>query len=94
MPNDGSVPYKLLDEKKAAEFLGISPGMMRRLRLDGRVAFIRIGPRLVRYRREDLITFVETSATTHQTTAKDVSRGQTIDRTSMRIARMGASPPL
>ena len=89
MPNDGPEPYRLLDEKGAVEFLGISPGMMRKLRLDGRVAYIRIGSRLVRYRKEDLIAFVETSATTDQATEKETPKSQSIDRASMRIARMG-----
>lgn len=93
MPNDGPETYKLLDERGAAQFLGISAGMMRKLRLDGRVAYIPIGSRLVRYRKEDLVTFIETSAITHQVAEKEMPRRQTIDRASMRIARMGSPRP-
>ena len=55
-------PYRLLTEKQAAEFLGVSPGVMRNLRVSGRVSYIRLSTRLCRYRKEDLVKFIEESA--------------------------------
>ena len=55
-------PIRLLTEKQAAEYLGISHEMMRRLRVTGRVAYIKLSTRLYRYRKEDLRTFVQESA--------------------------------
>ena len=51
----------LLDEKSAAQYLGCSVGMMRKWRLFGNgPVFCKLG-RLVRYRAEDLIAFVDAS---------------------------------
>jgi hypothetical protein len=55
---------ELLDERQAAKSLGCSIGMMRKFRLLGcGPAFCKIG-RLVRYRQEDLIAYVESNRIT------------------------------
>jgi len=49
----------MLNERQAADYLKCSVGMMRKLRRFGNgPAFCKLG-RLVRYRVEDLATFVE-----------------------------------
>jgi hypothetical protein len=49
---------KLHDERSAANLLGCSVGLLRKFRLfGGGPTFIRIG-RLVRYKEEDLISFL------------------------------------
>jgi len=53
---------KLKDEKKAAEFLGCSVALLRRMRREGRgPRFTRVG-RLVRYPETWLLEYVEKNA--------------------------------
>ncbi len=51
---------ELLDEKQTAEFLGVAPGTLSVWRSAGRynIPFIKVG-HLVRYRRADLETWLE-----------------------------------
>lgn len=59
-PSATVIPHQtLLTPKEAAEFLGLTPRFleMRRYRGDGPL-FIRISGRVIRYRREDLETWV------------------------------------
>jgi predicted DNA-binding transcriptional regulator AlpA len=50
----------LLDAKNGAAFLGISVRKFYQLRAQGALpAPVRLGERTVRYRRSDLVTFVE-----------------------------------
>lgn len=49
----------LLTTKEAARFLGVSKAFLDRDRWAGaRIPFIRVGSRAVRYRREDLDTYI------------------------------------
>lgn len=51
---------QLLDTKQAAQFLGLSKAFLERDRWAGaKVPFIKIGDRAVRYRIEDLETYIE-----------------------------------
>jgi excisionase family DNA binding protein len=60
----------LLDEKQAAEFLGVAPGTLSVWRSRGRysIAFIKVG-HLVRYRRADLETWLESRTRANGATA-------------------------
>ena len=50
---------KLLTTKEAARFLGVSKAFLDRDRWAGaRIPFIRVGSRAVRYRLEDLDTYI------------------------------------
>lgn len=51
----------LLTEKAAATLLAVEPGWLRRQRVAGRIAFVRVGPRYVRYRRSDVVRLVQLS---------------------------------
>ena len=60
----------LLTTKQAAETLGVSTAYLERDRWAGaKVPFVKLGHRSVRYRREDLDTFIEsrlyTSTSSH-----------------------------
>jgi len=59
----------LLNTKEAAEFLGVSCAFLERDRCyTGRIRFIKVGSRAVRYRIEDLNQFIESqtfSSTSH-----------------------------
>ena len=59
----------LLDERAAAEFLGISPRRLWGLADAGEIPFIRIGPRLKRYTVQDLQDFVERNRRVQQSAA-------------------------
>jgi excisionase family DNA binding protein len=48
----------LLTEEEAARLLGVKSRLMRDLRGQKRIGFVRVG-RLVRYRREDVERFIE-----------------------------------
>lgn len=51
---------KLLTTEEAANFLGVSMAFLERDRWAGaRVPFIKVGSRAVRYRREDLETYIQ-----------------------------------
>lgn len=80
-------PIKLLTEKQAAEFLGISSEMMRRLRQTGRVSYIKLSTRLNRYRKQDLIAFIEESAVREEPPQAPVDA-----RWIGRASRMGIVP--
>lgn len=60
----------LLDEKAAAEFLTVSPGTLSVWRCTGRygVPFIKVGRR-VKYRRTDLIAWLESRTRSNGATA-------------------------
>ncbi len=60
----------LLDEKAAAEFLTVSPGTLSVWRCTGRygVPFIKVGRR-VKYRRTDLIAWLESRTRLNGATA-------------------------
>jgi hypothetical protein len=51
----------LLTTRQAAELLNMSPGWLAKRRCDGRetIPFIKLGPKTVRYRREDILAFAE-----------------------------------
>ncbi|WP_417538687.1 helix-turn-helix transcriptional regulator [Marinobacter sp.] len=50
----------LLNTKQAAEFLGVSCAFLERDRCyTGRIRFIKVGSRAVRYRPDDLNQFIE-----------------------------------
>jgi excisionase family DNA binding protein len=51
----------LLTEDEAASILGVKPRLMRDLRGQRRIGFVRVG-RLIRYRRHDLDEFIEKHA--------------------------------
>ena len=54
------IPTGLLTEKEAAKAINCSVAALRRWRQHGiHLPFYRIGGQLVRYRREDLLAFVD-----------------------------------
>jgi hypothetical protein len=58
----------LLDQKSAAEFLGVSPKWLERDRWKGpRLSYVKVG-RAVRYRAADLVDFIDANA--HPATAE------------------------
>lgn len=58
---------QLLTTKQAARFLGVSEAFLERDRWAGaRICFVRIGVRAVRYRPEDLKTYID-ARTEHAT---------------------------
>ena len=51
---------RLLKTQEAASFLGVSSAFLERDRWAGaRIPFVRIGTRAVRYRQEDLSSFIK-----------------------------------
>ena len=56
----------LLDDKRAAKFLGVSPGTLSVWRSTGRydLPYVKCG-RCVRYRMEDIQAFIERRTQTH-----------------------------
>lgn len=61
---------ELLDEKEAADFLSIAPGTLSVWRSTGRysIPFVKVGRR-VRYRRSDLIVWLESRTRANGATA-------------------------
>ncbi len=61
--------HDLLDEKQAAEFLGVAPGTLSVWRSRGRykVPFVKVG-HLVRYRRADLDAWLDSRTRTNGAT--------------------------
>lgn len=52
--------HQLLNTTEAARFLGVSKAFLERDRWAGaRIPFVKIGSRSVRYRRQDLDTYIE-----------------------------------
>jgi predicted DNA-binding transcriptional regulator AlpA len=50
----------LLNERQAAHVIGAQPGTLAVWRTKGKgPAYIRIGPRMIRYRRADLMAFAD-----------------------------------
>ena len=49
----------LLDERAAAKVLAVSPRVLWGLADAGEIPYIRIGPRLKRYHRDDLQEFID-----------------------------------
>lgn len=50
---------KLLKTKEAADYLGVSMAFLERDRWAGaRIPFVKVGTRAVRYRMDDLVTFL------------------------------------
>jgi len=46
--------HSLLDVREAAALLGISPGSLYHWLSQGRIPFVRLGPRCVRFRQSDI----------------------------------------
>ena len=69
-PETARNPHNLLDEKSAADFLSLRPGTLSVWRSTGRhkIPFIKVG-HLVRYRRADLLAWLESRTRTCGTTA-------------------------
>lgn len=63
-PPTAANPADLLDENEAAAFLNIAVQTMRnwRWKVEG-PKYVKVGTRLVRYRRSDLAAFVEAGTT-------------------------------
>ena len=58
--------YELIDEKQAAMFLGMSHRSLQGMRVKGGGPnFVRVSPRMIRYRRVDLIAWSETRLHSH-----------------------------
>lgn len=54
------MPPSLMTTKQAATFLGVSASFLEKDRWAGsRIPFIRIGSRSIRYRMEDLASFIQ-----------------------------------
>ncbi|TPG13170.1 helix-turn-helix domain-containing protein [Sphingomonas oligophenolica] len=54
---------ELLNEAEAAEVLRISPRLLRDLRTQGRVAYVKIGSRRILYRLSDLEEYIQRCVT-------------------------------
>lgn len=52
----------LLSEAAAAAQLGLPAESLRYLRRQGRIGYVRFGPRIVRYRQSDLDAYIEQNA--------------------------------
>ena len=55
----------LVDERTAAQLLGVSPRTIWTLRQRGELPYVRVGPRLVRYRPADLERWAAERAAAH-----------------------------
>jgi excisionase family DNA binding protein len=53
------VPEQLLTVNQAAAFLGLHPKTLYQWVQSRRIPFVQLGSRNIRFRREDLIAFVE-----------------------------------
>ena len=66
---------ELLDTKQAAKALGLKPHTLNCWRTNGgRLPFVRVGSRAVRYRRSDLEAFV-TAGVCHSTSDQGAASG-------------------
>lgn len=52
------IQVSLMNERDAAEYLGISTRSMLRLRKEGKIAFVRVGKGLIRYTRNQLDDYI------------------------------------
>lgn len=60
MPKDKSLEHdRLLTEQEAAERLRFSVRHMRNMRARGDISYVALGPRLIRYREQDLQDFID-----------------------------------
>ena len=50
--------YPLMNRREVAAILGVHPGSVKRYQLQGQLPAIHINSRVVRYRREDVDTFI------------------------------------
>lgn len=50
---------KLLSLKEAAEYLGVSPNSVRNYIARGRLKSLRVGPKLIKFRKADLDKFID-----------------------------------
>ncbi len=63
-PPSADKPADLLDENEAAASLSVAVQTLRNWRWKGEVPrYVKVGARLVRYRRGDLIAFIEAGST-------------------------------
>lgn len=54
------LPPKLMNQRQAALFLGVSPRTLENYRLTGEgPKWIRLGKRLVRYKLSDILNYIE-----------------------------------
>lgn len=61
---------KLLNTREAAELVGFKPSTLDRMRLYGTgPVFVKIGVRAIKYRRSDVLAWIEAKGT-HRTTAE------------------------
>lgn len=61
---------KLLNTREAAELTGLKPNTLERMRLFGNgPSFIRLGAKAIKYRRSDVLAWIEAMGT-HRTTAE------------------------
>lgn len=59
LPSPPAQGFRLLREREAAEYLGFSPRSLQNWRLrGGGPRYIKISPRAVRYREEDLLAWL------------------------------------
>ncbi|MFP5374532.1 MAG: helix-turn-helix transcriptional regulator [Gammaproteobacteria bacterium] len=64
VPPNAANPADLLDENEAAASLSVAVQTLRNWRWKGEgPRYVKVGARLVRYRRSDLVTFVEAGST-------------------------------
>lgn len=60
-PNNGDWGDLLLTSQQVADILHISLRTLQNYRDDGRLNYIRISPRIIRYFPQDVITFIQKS---------------------------------
>lgn len=58
----------LLTEPDAAQALGVSPRTLRKLRAEGKIRYVAVTARRIRYRQQDLDAFTEARSTVAQPT--------------------------
>lgn len=51
-------PQATFNQRRAAEYLGVSSRQIQRWRDQGQLQYVRLGPRSIRYRRSDLDEFM------------------------------------
>jgi excisionase family DNA binding protein len=82
-----SDPEELLDIQQAAQFLQVSETSLRRWTNSGRLACLRVGgKRERRFRRDDLVAFLEHQPVSQEHQAQSLRRSDSPDRTQAVIA--------